>query len=347
MTGYQAGWGVVGHDWAVALLRSGLSAGRVAHAYLLSGPPQIGKRTLALALAQALNCAAPDAPCGRCSSCLKIARGVHPDIRLISGEGPGGSIKIEQMRALQHEAVLAPYEGRCRVFVLRQMEQATLEAANSLLKTLEEPPAQVILVLTAVHAESLPRTIVSRCQHLGLRPVAAPAIEQALRDKGIVPSQARFLARLSGGRLGWALQAAADENLLHQRQQDLDLLVRLLTAGRVERLASAHEASGDPATARQLVELWTCWWRDLVLFGQGAEGLINTDQLEQYRSVSGQLAPAHTLAVLQSLQATAAHLEANVNTRLALEGLFLQLPLLASSPQPAAGRPPSGSFSKG
>ena len=329
MSIYRPGWGVVGHEWAVALLRSSLSAGRVAHAYLLSGPPQIGKRTLALALAQALNCAEPDAPCGRCSSCQKIARGIHPDVRLIAAEGAGGNIKIEQVRALQHEAVLAPYEGRYRVFIVRQMEQATLEAANSLLKTLEEPSAQVILILTAVHSESLPRTIVSRCQHLGLRPVAAAVIEEMLRDKGIAPAQAQLLARLSGGRLGWALQAAEDELLLRRRQQDLDRLSRLLTAGRVERLASAHEVSGDPAGARQLVELWTCWWRDVVLFGQGAEGLVNSDQNEQHSAVSRQIAPAQALAIVRALQATAAQLEANVNTRLALEGLFLQLPRLA------------------
>jgi DNA polymerase-3 subunit delta' len=335
MSTYQADWGVVGHDWAVALLRSSLSAGRVAHAYLFSGPPQIGKRTLALALAQALNCAQPDAPCGRCPSCLKIARGVHPDVRLITGEGTGGNIKIEQVRALQHEAVLAPYEGRYRVFIVRQMEQATLEAANSLLKTLEEPPAQVILVLTAIHSESLPQTIVSRCQHLGLRPVATPVVEEMLRDKGVTPVQAQLLARLSGGRLGWALQAAADEDLLRQRQQGLDRLARLLTAGRVERLAFAHEASADPAAARQLVELWTCWWRDLALFGQGAEGLVNADQAEQFKLVSDQLTLAHALGILRALQATAAQLEANVNPRLALEGLFLQLPLLAAPSRPA------------
>jgi DNA polymerase-3 subunit delta' len=257
-------------------------------------------------------------------------------VRLIAGEGVGGNIKIEQVRTLQHEAVLAPYEGRYRVFIVRQMEQATLEAANSLLKTLEEPPAQVILVLTAIHSESLPRTIVSRCQHLGLRPVATPVIEEVLCDKGVDPVQAQLLARLSGGRLGWALQAAADENLLRQRQQGLDRLTRLLTAGRVERLACAHEVSGDPASARQLVELWTCWWRDLILFGQGAEGLVNADQIEQYRPVSEQLTLTHALAIVRALQATAAQLEANVNTRLALEGLFLQLPLLTASLRPAA-----------
>lgn len=328
MSVYQAGWGVIGHDWAVALLRSSLSAGRIAHAYLLSGSPQIGKRTLAQALAQALNCAKPDRPCGRCPSCLKIARGIHPDVRLIAGEGAGGNIRIEQIRALQHEAVLAPYEGRYRVFVVRQMEQATLEAANSLLKTLEEPPAQVILVLTATHSESLPKTIVSRCQHLGLRPVAISVIEQALQDKGVAPGQAQLLARLSGGRLGWALQAAKDEELLRARQQGLDRLSRLLTAGRIDRLACAHELSKDPASARQLVELWTCWWRDLALFGQGTEGLINLDQSAQYKLVGEKLTLTRILEMLRALQATAAQLEDNVNIRLALEGLFLQLPLL-------------------
>lgn len=328
MSIYQANWGVIGHDWAVALLRSSLSAGRVAHAYLLSGPPQIGKRTLALALAQALNCAEPDPPCGRCPSCLKIARGLHPDVRLIVGEGTGGNIKIEQIRTLQHEAALAPYEGRYRVFIMRQMEQATLEAANSLLKTLEEPPLQVIMVLTAVHSESLPRTIVSRCQHLGLRPAAIPVVEQVLNDKGVDRVQAQLLARLSGGRLGWALQAAADKDLLLKRQQNLDRLSQLLTAGRVERLACAQEMSGDPAAARQFVELSTCWWRDLALLCQGAAGLINVDQTAQYRRVGNQVDLAQIMAILRASQATAAQLEANVNPRLALEGLFLQLPSL-------------------
>ena len=154
-------WQTVGHDWAVTLLRRSLAGGRVAHAYLFSGPPQIGKTRLALELAQALNCAQPDPPCGRCPSCLKIARGTHPDVRLVEGEGAGGSLKIDQVRALQREAALAPYEGRYRVFILRQMDRATLEAANCLLKTLEEPPGHVVLGLTAVYPESLPLTIVS------------------------------------------------------------------------------------------------------------------------------------------------------------------------------------------
>jgi len=157
-------WQVVGHEWAVELLKRSLTNGRVAHAYLLTGPPQIGKTTLALNFAQALNCQNPEGPCGECLSCRKIAHGTHPDVRVI--EGQGGTIKIDQIRALQRQAALSCTEGRWKVFILRQMERATTEAANCLLKTLEEPPAHVILVLTASEADALPPTIVSRCQVL-------------------------------------------------------------------------------------------------------------------------------------------------------------------------------------
>ena len=207
-------WEMVGHEWAVTLLRRGLASGRVSHAYLFCGLPQVGKTRLALKLAQAPNCTQPDPPCGQCDSCKKIWEGTHTDVRLVAGEGAGGSIKIGQIRDLQREAVLRPYEGRRRVFVLERIDLASIEAANSLLKTLEEPPGHVVLALTAVHAEALPATVVSRCQRLDLRPVAQATLEAALAGRGVPPEKARLLARLSGGRVGWALEASRDEALL-------------------------------------------------------------------------------------------------------------------------------------
>jgi DNA polymerase-3 subunit delta' len=320
-------WQIIGHDWAVALLRRAVATGRVAHAYLICGPPQIGKTRLALALAQALQCDQPDPPCGGCASCLKIERSAHPDVRVVVGEGVGGSLKIDQIRALQREAVLAPYEGRHRVYILRRMDLATLEAANSLLKTLEEPPAHVVLVLTAVHAEMLPPTVVSRCQRLDLRPVPLPAVEAALHDRGVPAPQAGLLARLSGGRVGWAFQAVQDPKLLQQRGQDLDQLVRLLSADRVERLDFAWKASRDPVWGQDLIELWTTWWRDLLLLsGQSEDHVVNVDRGNELRRLARQSPWQNAWAVIRALQAASAQLEANVNARLAWEGLVLQLP---------------------
>ncbi|MGD8791384.1 MAG: DNA polymerase III subunit delta' C-terminal domain-containing protein [Anaerolineae bacterium] len=324
---------MIGHEWAVTLLRRGLASGRVAHAYLFCGPPQVGKTTLAVRLAQALNCGEPDPPCGQCGPCRKIWEGTHPDVRRVTGEGAGSSIKIGQIRDLQREAVLLPYEGQRRVFVLERIDLASIEAANSLLKTLEEPPGHVVLALTADHAEALPATVVSRCQRLDLRPVAQDRVEAALVSRGIEPGRARLLARLSGGRVGWALEASQDEALLARRQKGLDQLVELLSAGRVARLDFAAKTARDAAACRELVELWAVWWRDLLLLGsQGGEHLVNVDRQAELGALAGACDTAQAWAALQALQTTIGRLEANVNTRLALEGLVLNLPYLQALP---------------
>lgn len=327
-------WGIIGHDWAVTLLRRSLVADRVTHAYLFSGPPQVGKTSLALALAQALNCAQPDPPCGQCDSCRKIARRVHPDLHMIEGEGAGGTIRIEQIRSLRREAVLAPYEGRYRVAILRRMESASTEAANSLLKLLEEPPSHMVLAVTATAAEALPATIASRCQRLDLRPVVPQVLETALRERGFPPPKAKLLASLSGGRVGWAIWAGEDETVLRQRGRELDRLVELLAADRLERLDFAAKANRDAGLARRRIELWTSWWRDLLLLSNQVEdGVINTDRLDELCLLAEQATPAEVLAGMNRLRATAVQLEANVNTRLAVEGLLLGLPCWSWLPQ--------------
>jgi DNA polymerase-3 subunit delta' len=334
----EMAWQIIGHDWAVAFLQQSLATGRVAHAYLFTGPPQIGKRKLALGLAQALNCTGSQPPCGQCSSCLSLVKGTHPDVRVIEGEGAGGSIKIDQVRALQREAVLSPYKGRYRVYILRRMDLASLEAANSLLKILEEPPEHVVLILTAVQPESLPATVVSRCQRLDLRPVARQILESVLRDRGIADPQARLLVRLSGGRVGWALDASKEEAVLNQRQRDLAQMIQLLAATRVERLDFAWETSRNPDASRALIELWIVWWRDLLLMhNEGQSHVINVDRSDELDWMASQSTMPQVRLALNALQSAAAQLEANVNARLAWEGLLLNLPRFRIPPRRQAG----------
>ncbi len=300
-------WQIVGHEWVVTWLSASLSAGRVAHAYL--------------------NCSGPNAPCGQCSSCLKIARRIHPDLQIIDGQSVTAGIKIDQIRALQRDASLAPYEGRYRVFILRSMERATLEAANSLLKTLEEPPARVVLVLTTVHSDLLPATVVSRCQRLDLRPAARHEIETALGTKGLARSQAQLLARLSGGRTGWAFRAAEDDSILRQRKQDLDYLASVMTMDRVERFDFAQEASRDAVASRRQLETWTSWWRDLLLVcSERRDDVMNVDRLEEFRPLAGDNARRQAWSMLKALQTAVTQLEANVNLQFVWESLLLKLP---------------------
>ncbi len=136
-------WGILGHDWAVELLQGHITQGLTRQAYLITGPRGVGRRTLALRFAQALNCTQPIAlgiPCRKCRACTQIERMLHPDLAVVQAEQVGGSLKVDQIRELQRSLSLAPYEARYRIAVLLRFEEANPNAANALLKTLEEPP---------------------------------------------------------------------------------------------------------------------------------------------------------------------------------------------------------------
>ncbi|MCA9973242.1 MAG: DNA polymerase III subunit, partial [Anaerolineales bacterium] len=232
----ETGWdAIVGHEWAVQLLRGAIVHDRVGHAYLITGPEQVGKTTLARTFAQALNCAEADAaarPCGVCRHCRLIAADRHPDVRLLAPEVSGRgklTLKIDQVRELQQGLSLAAYEARTKVAILRRFDAATLGAANAFLKTLEEPPANVVLLLTAIEADGLLATIVSRCRTIGLRPLPTDLVLQSLMTRWRVPeARAELLAHLADGRLGWAVAASQDEAPLAERAEFLAQLAEAL-----------------------------------------------------------------------------------------------------------------------
>jgi DNA polymerase-3 subunit delta' len=319
----MADWPVIGHEWAVDLLARAVSSGRPSHAYLLSGPAQSGKVTLARAFAQALLCEVPGAqPCGQCRACQRIALGRYPDVQTISAER--NTIQIEQVRSLQRDAALSPLEAPYRVFILREIERATPAAANALLKTLEEPPGHVILVLSCVRRDLVLPTIVSRCQLLGLRPLPIPQVEAALTAHWQVPAdRARLLARLSAGRLGWAVRVHKDPDL-----RRLDDLVTLTGQQAIGRLAYSEALGRQPESIEQTLGLWATWWRDLLLVQRGLpEAVINLDRREQIEAQALRFLPAQIDRALADVIHTLQRIRANVNARLALDVLALRLPV--------------------
>src|SRR4030042_475284 len=238
-------WQVVGQDSILSLLDYGLRTNAIAHAYLLAGPRHVGKGTLAINLAQALNCDSPKVPCGECRSCQRILDGKHADVTPI-GLDSRTEIGIDDIRGLQRSANLPPYEGKCKVFIIDDAEYLSTEAANSLLKILEEPPPRVVWLLLAAEEEHVLPTIISRCQRLELKPVPSARVQEGLIHSYKVDADKRqLLTQFCHGRLGWALSALANDDMLEQRSQRIAKLVTLLTAGLEQRFAHAQDwASG-------------------------------------------------------------------------------------------------------
>ncbi len=336
----MSGWNnIVGHDWAIQLLDGALKNKRIGHAYLITGAEQIGKTFLARTFAQGLNCEAPEEmrPCGQCRTCLLIAADHHPDVRLLQPEVSDRgklSIKIDQIRALQSELNLSPYEARYRVAIIKRFDAANPNAANAFLKTLEEPPVSVVLILTALDASILLPTIASRCQTIGLRPIPTGLIEETLMTCcGVRADEALLYAHLADGRLGWAVEAGRNRDLLLERQEHMALLRDALDGNRGRRFALADKLARKPETLPYILRTWLSWWHDLALlaFRNDRYGpplpISNIDLRQQLENLAHLWSEDMVLTGFKQTDLALWQLERNANTRLVLENLLLKYPL--------------------
>jgi DNA polymerase-3 subunit delta' len=318
-------WGIVGHEWAVRLLQRALEQDELSHAYLFTGPPGVGKATLARVLGSAVLCLGEARrPCGECRACRLFTSGTHPDFHWVDPETSAGHLSIDQVRDLGRQLALTPSLGRHRIAVLSEFNRATLAAANALLKTLEEPPEHVILVLLAPDTDSLLPTIVSRCQVVPFRSLSPARVRQALIAQwGVEPEQAELLAHLSGGRMGWAAMAATDPAVLQVRERRLEELGGLLRASLVDRFRYAAELTSNPEAALETLELWTSWWRDVLLVAAGAEGfLTNPDRTDRLRRQARTVGLERAAALVRATRQATDLILRNANLRLTLEVLI-------------------------
>jgi DNA polymerase-3 subunit delta' len=329
-------WNLLGHEWAVDMLRQHAAHDEIRHAYLFCGPPGLGRRTLALRLAQALNCTkplAPGVPCGLCRDCKQIEAMQHPDMNVIQAlDGDnlpkeGGTLKVDQIREVQRSLSLKPYQAKYRVALFLRFQEANDNAANALLKTLEEAPAHAILLLTADTPEQLLPTIISRCEILRLRPLPIEAVVADLIYRGVDEERARLLAHISGGRPGYARRMVDDVTLLEKRDERLNDLQTLLPAARVEKFSYADKLSKDKDAMRQAIIIWLSYWRDVMLRVAGAETpLINVDRNMEIEFLAGRLNLSTARRVVSDLENALEKMDRNVNSRLLAEVLLMDWP---------------------
>ena len=329
------------------MLQQHIARKQMRHAYLFTGPSGVGRRTLALRFAQALNCSQPPEPgipCRSCRPCTQIERMQQADLTIVEAESVGGTLKVGQIRELRHTLSLSPYESPYRVALLLRFQEANASAQNALLKTLEEAPEKVILILTADTAENLFPTIVSRCEVLRLRPMPVERLEQELKTQWDLPAkEARLLAHLSGGRVGEALRLHDAPDALQRHHELIEELLHLLHQSIRARFAyveSKTKGKDKPKgfkqdqelirrELREVMHVWLSFWRDVILVAAGSKvPLVNLNWETEISQLADQLGLKAACVLTADLKKSITRLDAYINIQLLVEVLLLDWPRL-------------------
>ena len=334
-------WQTIGHSRITELLQRGLTQGSLSHAYILVGPPQIGKMTLAVDIAMTLNCRAEaeKRPCGECINCKKIAAGKHSDVQILAlnktavdGVKEKTEIGIDLINDMLHSASLPPFEGDYRVYIIDEAANLSMEAANRLLKTLEEPVGKVVFFLLTSNASLIPVTVVSRCQKLKLSRLKTDVIEKTLIERWQIESgKARLLARLSRGCLGWAVDASKKSDLAVERSLQFEKMLAIVRSGYSERFAAASQIAQQFAKKRETVyetlDTWAGWWRDILLAKTGChDHIISLDFQPALAEMAGTYNLVQIKDIIGFILEAENQLKQNASSRLVLETLMLNIP---------------------
>ena len=339
---------LIGNDEVKETLRRLLSTGRLPGSLLFTGEAGIGKKLFALELAKALNCRNRQGveACDECSSCKRISRSTFPPYndddedkeRLIWSEHTDVAmarpykqiIRIPVIRELEREANFRPFEGAARVFIVEDADFMNDSAANSLLKTLEEPEPTTQLILTTTNPTALPATIRSRCQTIQFAPIAAAEIENFLvNHKGVGKKDAQLLARTSRGSLGRACQADVD-TYRDRREAMLHVLKTITVTGdRAELLRSAEglAAAKDRDEYEKLLDVLEALIRDAwaLSLGRPPETIVNADVVRELQQIADEMRSTQAASWLSQIEELRGTLEVNINRKVASDALLMSM----------------------
>lgn len=322
---------IIGQDEAVQQIRRSIMSGRIGGSYLFLGPQGSGLGNMAMEFARALLCQeSVDDSCGRCDVCRQVENGVFIDLVNLhrDPESKSGDIVIDQVRAIIEAAATLPMKASRRVFIIHEAERLTLQAADCLLKTLEEPSPTSVFILYSSSPDSLPSTIPSRCLKVRLGLVPSERIAQALRERdgGLTEEKARLIAQMSGGRIERAL-ALREGNVGALREQALTSLKEARARNTHEVIRWAQEFGGNRQAAREWIRLFLSILRDALLIHSGADSrlLSHSDCLESIRSLFAGCSPEHLIRFIEKAQESDSMLDGNVQPASAFENLFFAL----------------------
>jgi DNA polymerase-3 subunit delta' len=316
---------IIGHQKPLETLRVALANGRLHHAYLFLGPEGVGKRTIGLCLAQAIHCNEMDNDfCGHCANCLRIQSGNHPDVRIIGPVAGKKEISIQQIRGIEKELSFRAFSGK-KIAVIDPATLMNLPAQNALLKTLEEPPPDSLLILVASNAGGLLPTLRSRCLRIAFGPLPRDLIAGYLAAKQtMMRDDAQLIAAMSKGSLGTALELNRQE-LVEQRQNWIETMCSLTPGNYRTAMDAAEALSGSREESLRFLAWVETWYRDLLIYNvtHDARELINLDIAVKIQQQSAAGKAETILSALNQAAGAAARIQRNLNRRMVLEELFM------------------------
>lgn len=317
---------IIGHEKVIEVLKRALENNTISHSYLFEGEEGLGKKRVAFAFAKALLCIEEQSqPCNTCSSCLKFQGGNHPDFFLIDSEK--GLIKKEEIESLIKNITRAPFESERKIFIIDDSDKMNSQGKNALLKTLEEPPSYVNIILISSNTNHLLPTILSRVQRIKFYPVEATKIVKHLVDEyGKFQEEAGFIAEFSKGSVGKSIDLSSSEDFFKKRDEIIKIIDSLLKGDKTKVFSSMEFFNDNKEEIEELLDIFLFWFRDLVIYKEIGESqlIINKDKLE-YLSSQSFMKFNKIHDIINKIQETKEDIGRNVNYQLSIETMLLNI----------------------
>ena len=319
---------IIGQEEVIRSLENALKNDRIGHAYIFSGSAGIGKKTVAHIYAEMLICDAPDTsgPCGKCQACRLLGSGTNPDFRLIKAEG--SSIGVDEIREIQSSVAIKPMYSKRKVYIIEDADNMTVQAQNCLLKTLEEPPSHVVLILTASNYESLLETIRSRSRRLSFKKNTLAQVRQILMERyGNDARGIEFAAAYADGIIGTALDLMGTEEFIGLRESAFDMVNRIKNSSLSGVFSSFGFFEENKDDFDVILDIMAMFYRDMLVAKEtGNEKiLINSDKRDIIFNNARKYSPQQLVTGIEQIEAARRAVKQNANFQLAVEHLLISL----------------------
>ena len=326
MMGFQS---IIGQEQIKEHMQNALQTGKISHAYIIHGEKSTGKEFIARVFAMALQCEKGEAePCNQCHSCKQALSKNQPDIIYVTHEKPN-TISVEDIRAqVNNDVAIKPYSSKYKVYIINEAEKMTVQAQNAILKTLEEPPAYVVILLLVSNLQTLLPTILSRCVTLNMKPVSDSLIRKYLMEELQVPDyRADVCVAFARGNVGKAKALASSEEFDNVKNEALGLLKHVHDMELQEIIQAIKRINEYKLEISDYLDIMSIWYRDVLLFKATADAnsLVFREEIQAIRKVVARCSYEGIETVIHALAKAKKRLEANVNFELTMELLFLDM----------------------